>query len=151
VNMNQYRYTSSGLDNVLLEGLAVCQDDEGETCVTIPNINQLHTVIAKSIITRRTGMSGKELKFLRSLMGMTQAELAKVVNRDAQTIGRWERGEFDNDPNAEALIRLVAAERLSLSIDAPIEDLSGWCVQSADTQAIRIDASDPTHYKPVAA
>lgn len=147
----EYRYTASGLDNVILVGLAECQDDAGEMCVTIPYINQLHTVIARSIVTRKTGMSGKELKFLRTLMGMTQAELAKVVNRDAQTIGRWERDEFENDPNAEALIRLVTAERLQLKLDVPIEDVSAWCVQTADKSPIRIDASDPTDYRPIAA
>lgn len=147
----EYRYTASGLDNVVLVGLPECVDDEGETCVTIPNINQLHEAIAKSILTRPNGMSGQELKFLRTLMGMTQAELAKIVNRDTQTIGRWERNETENEQNAEAIIRLVAAERLSIDLNAPIEDVSGWCVRSADSNPIKIDASDPTGYRPIAA
>ena len=148
---NEYRYTASGLNNVVLVGLKVCTDDHGEKCVTIPKINKLHEAIAMSILTRRGGMTGAELKFLRTLMGMTQAELGKIVNRDAQTIGRWERGEFEDDPNAEAIIRLVAAERLQLKLDAPTEDVTGWCFQTADTQAIRIDASDPDNYRPLAA
>lgn len=147
----EYRYRASGLDNVILVGMRECTDDHGEPCVTIPHINQLHTAIAASIVTRNGGMSGQELRFLRSLMGMTQAELAKVVNRDAQTIGRWERGEFENDPNAEAIIRLVAAQRLQLNLNAPIEDVTGWCIQRADAAAIKIDASDPDRYRPLAA
>jgi transcriptional regulator with XRE-family HTH domain len=147
----EYRYKASGLDNVLLVGLPECKDDEGDTCVTIPKVNLLHKAIAAGIVTRNGGMSGPELKFLRTLMGMTQAELAKVVNRDAQTIGRWERGEFDNDPNAEALIRLVAAERLQLDLKVPIEDVTGWCIQTAETPVIRIDASNPNDYRPIAA
>ena len=148
---NEYRYKASGLDNVILVGLPECVDDNGEKCVTIPNINQLHTAIAMNILKRHGGMIGPELKFLRTLMGMTQAELGKIVKREAQTIGRWERGEFEDDANAEAIIRLVAAERLQLDLDAPIEDVTGWCFQTADNPVIRIDASDPDNYRPLAA
>lgn len=144
---NEYRYTAAGLDNVVLVGLPLCVDDEGDTCVTIPRINMLHKAIAAGIVTRVGGMSGAELKFLRTIMGLTQAELAKIVNRDAQTIGRWERGEFDNDPNCEAIVRLVAAERLQLDLNAPIEEVTGWCTQSADSDPIRVDASDPQNYR----
>lgn len=147
----EYRYTASGLDNVILVGLKECTDDHGEKCVTIPNINKLHDAIAMNVLKRHGGMTGAELKFLRTLMGMTQAELGKIVNREALTIGRWERGEFENDPNAEAIIRLVAAERLQLDLKAPIEDVTGWCFQTADNPAIRIDASDPNNYRPLAA
>lgn len=146
---DKYRYKASGLDNVILVGLQQCVDDDGDKCVTIPNINLLHKAIAASILRRNSGMNGKELRFLRTLIGMTQAELGNVVNRDAQTIGRWERGEFENDQTAEALIRLVAAERLELDLNAPIESITGWCVQTADAQPIMIDASNPDDYRPI--
>jgi DNA-binding transcriptional regulator YiaG len=147
----EYRYTESGLDNVILVDLPECVDDEGDTCVTIPRINMLHKAIAAGIVTRIGAMDGAEMKFLRTMMGMTQAELAKIVNRDAQTIGRWERGEFSNDPNAEAIVRLVAAQRLQLEVNAPIEDVTGWCVDTVGPSAIRIDASDPNNYRVLAA
>lgn len=148
---NEYRYKSSGLDNVVLVGLPECIDDDGEPCITIPHINELHKAIATSVVSRDGGMSGAELRFLRTMMGLTQAELAKAVNRDAQTIGRWERQEFENDPNAEALIRLIAIQRLALGLDKPVEEIAGWCVQTAEAKPIRIDASDPNNYRPLAA
>lgn len=147
----EYRYTESGLDNVVLVDLPECVDDAGEVCVTIPRINLLHKAIAAGIVTRNGAMDGPELKFLRTMLGMTQAELAKIVNRDAQSVGRWERGEVESDPNAEAIVRLVAAERLQLKINAPIEDVTGWCIQTVGPAAIRIDASDPTNYRLLAA
>ena len=69
-----YRYTASGLDNVTLVGLKNVCDDDGDACITIPNINGLHRAIANAIVTHPRGMSGKELRFLRTLMGKTQAE-----------------------------------------------------------------------------
>jgi transcriptional regulator with XRE-family HTH domain len=51
-------------------------------------------------------MTGKELRFLRTEMGMTQAELAKIVHREPLTISRWERSEDEIDSNAEVLVRV---------------------------------------------
>ena len=145
----EFRYIASGLDNIVLVGLKECIDEDGDPCIEIPHITELHRVIARGIVTRDHGMSGKELKFLRTEMGMTQAEVAKVVNREPLTIGRWERGEIEIDPNAEALLRLVAIERLGLKLEVPVEQLSSWCVQSADANPIMIDATDPTNYRPI--
>ena len=140
-----------GLDNVTLIGLQNVCDDDGDECITIPNINGLHKAIATAIVNHPRGMSGKELRFLRTLMGKTQAELGPEVHRDALAIGRWERNEIRIDPNAEALIRLIAKETLGLKLDAPVDEITGWCVQSASAQPIEIDASDPTEYRPIAA
>jgi transcriptional regulator with XRE-family HTH domain len=146
-----YRYTASGLDNVTLVGLKNVCDDDGDECITIPNINGLHKAIANAIVTHPRGMSGKELRFLRTLMGKTQAELGAEVHRDGQEVGRWERGEHPLDPNAEAVIRVMAKEYLGLEINAKMDEITGWCVQTAASQPILIDASDPDSYRPLAA
>jgi transcriptional regulator with XRE-family HTH domain len=149
--MIDYHYTASGLDNVTLVGLKSVCDDEGDECVTIPNINGLHKAIATAIVTRLSGISGKELKFLRTLMGKTQAELAAEVHREGLSVGRWERGETPIESNAEALIRLMARENLDLKLDARVDQITGWCVQSAVATPIKIDARNPEDYRPLAA
>jgi transcriptional regulator with XRE-family HTH domain len=83
--------------------------------VTIPNVNGLHKAIAQGITHRHSAMIGRELRFLRTEMGMTQAELALIVHREPLAISRWERGEVEIDSNAETLIRLHATDRLGLS------------------------------------
>ena len=147
----KYQYRESGLDNVILVGLPECVDDDGDDCITIPHINDLHKQIVRTIITRDAGMSGGELKFIRTELGLTQAELAKIVSRERLAVGRWESNEIEIDSNAETIIRLVAAERLGIALGVPVEDVSGWCVQSADVKPIVIDASDPNHYRPLRA
>ena len=140
------------MDNVLIEGMVPCRDDDGDEVITIPNVSGLHKTIAGAIISHGAGMNGRELRFIRTEMGMTQAELAKVVHHDTQSIGRWERNEFPIDPTAEALIRLLAIERLELKVDdSTIADLSGRCVATAMPQQIIIDGRDPTNYRPLAA
>jgi transcriptional regulator with XRE-family HTH domain len=96
-------------------------------------------------------MTGPELRFIRTEMGMTQAELAKVVHHDAQSVGRWERNEFPIDQTAEALIRLLAIEKLELTVDGKtVSELSERCLPSAASKQIVIDGHDPSHYRQAA-
>lgn len=145
--MNEYRYTECGLDHVIIKGVHFLADDAGEPCITIPNVNGLHQAIACGIIRRQSGMSGRELRFLRTEMGMTQAELATMVHRENIAVSRWERGECPIDSNAEALIRLYAAQKLNLPTEADVRTIAGWCIASAETPPIIIDGSDPTFYR----
>ena len=83
-----YRYDQCGLDGVVLVGLEVLKDDLGESAVTIRNVAGLHRAIVEAIAEKRTGLSGKEVRFIRTELGLTQAELAAVISKDVQTVGR---------------------------------------------------------------
>jgi len=149
--MATYRYTECGLDNVIIHGAQLVIDDDGEEVVSIPNINGLHKAIAQSILLRQSSMSGKELRFIRTEMGLTQAELADIVHRESLSVSRWERGETPIDHNAQALIRLLAMERLNIDNEVSVQDLTGWCVPTAGEMPIDIDGHDPDRYQPIAA
>jgi DNA-binding transcriptional regulator YiaG len=150
--MKLYRYTESGLDNVVIEGMAPCINDHGEQVFCIENPVGLHRAIATAIVDHAKGMSGKELRFLRTEMGMTQAELAQLVHRDSQSIGRWEKGQNPIEGTAETVIRTLAIQRLELHVSATsIEALSQKCVPTAELQRIVIDGHDPEHYRAKAA
>lgn len=144
-----YRYTECGLDNVFLEGVDVLQDDHGEEVYRIENILGLHKMIAHAIISRRGGLSGPELRFLRSEMGLTQEELAKRLGCTRVTISRWERNEEAINRNAEVVVKLLTAEKLDIDPDMSIEDMALNSDWSAQVSEIRIDGSDPQHYKPI--
>lgn len=143
----QYRYTECGLDNVFIEGVEPAVDDHGDKVFRIENINGLHKVIARGILGHRHSISGRELRFLRTEMGLTQAELATLVHCDAQTIARWEKGQTPIDPPAEAIIRMRATEVLGLAAYKSVEDVASRCVPSATIELIRIDGSDPKRYR----
>jgi DNA-binding transcriptional regulator YiaG len=144
--MSEYRYTDCGLDNVIVDGVNFVVDDARDRSVCIPNVNALHLAIAEGIVTQKFGMSGKELRFLRTEIGLTQAELAKLVHREPLAVSRWERGECPLDGNTEAVIRVLAVEALGL--DRPLmKDVAGWCVAAAAKPPIHIDGSDPQRYQ----
>ena len=85
--MEDYRYTECGLNSVMISGLTPQIDDAGDEVVIIPNVNVLHRAIAESIVQHPNSISGPELRFLRTELGMTQSQLAQLVHKDAQTIG----------------------------------------------------------------
>ena len=149
--MSIYHYTECGLDNVYIEGTFIIIDDDGDEVVTIPNINSLHNAIAHGLINKPVGLTGRELRFLRTHMGMTQAELARLVHREPLSVSRWERDEGEIDSNADTLIRLHANDVLGLQLEASTHEVSLRAVPSAEPREIRIDGTDPDHYRPVAA
>ena len=149
--MSDYQYKTCGLDNVTVTGLPPITDDDGNTVHTIPNINLLHKAIARIIISQPFGMSGKELRFLRTEMGLTQSELADIVHREPLAISRWERNETEFDSNAEVIIRALSCAELGLGACPDIRQLTRQVTPSAVNHPIIIDGSDPKDYRPLAA
>ncbi len=146
-----YRYTECGLDNVILEGMLIEADDSGEETYTIPNVNELHRMIAHAVITQKHGMSGRELRFIRTEMGITQEELAALLHATRVSVSRWEREENPMDSQTEFMVRILAAENLKIDIGLSTRELASRCVGSTQVQDIRIDGSDPNEYRKIAA
>lgn len=148
---NVFRYTDAGLYNVLVvQPEPFATDDHGERTFTIRNLPGLHRAIAVAIIGKNSLISGNEIRFLRTEMGLTQAELGRILHRENLTISRWERGTHDIDEMADILVRLLAKERLEIS-DAPtLEAMSELAVPRAGSQrAIWIDGTESGGYTPI--
>lgn len=121
--MTKYHYIESGLDHVYITGLTPIVDDDGDEVIEIPYVAGLHAEIARGIVLSKGAIDGKELRFLRTEMGMTQAQLSEKVDVDAQTVGRWEREETPVSSTAELVIRRIAGERLVNAFDESMERL----------------------------
>jgi DNA-binding transcriptional regulator YiaG len=137
-----YRYDECGLDNVILKGFALCTDDAGAEVVTIPHVNRLHQVLTQVLATKPSGLQPKEIRFLRTELGLTQAELGKLVGKDAQTIARWEKGGTPIEQTAEMVLRARALDEVP-----SMEELAGWTVKSSVQPPLLIDASTPGEYR----
>lgn len=145
-----YRYDECGLDNVVLKDLPVCLDDDGDEVVTIPNVNLLHKTLVAQVAGKTTGLLPKEIRFLRTEMGVTQAQLGDMVGRDAQTVGRWERGETQIEKAHEMILRAAALEHCEMAVASMLE-LAQRTMPAVGDRPYLIDASDPSHYRPIAA
>ncbi|MBV9989796.1 MAG: transcriptional regulator [Alphaproteobacteria bacterium] len=111
--LNQtYHYTECGLDNVYLcGGIEYVNGPHGKQ-VIIRDIDGLHKIIGSILVNEKRDLSGKELRFLRHEMLMSQATLAKLLDVADQTVHRWEAGKTEVPKPAEALIRLLFNEHL---------------------------------------
>ena len=146
-----YQYTESGLDNVWLIGGVEFVDRPSGREVKIKNIDGLHREIGRILTEVKKNLTGREIRFLRQEMLMSQATLAKLLKVSEQTIHRWESGKADIPKSAESLIRLYyrargesvelsAALRLLADIEDEIdghdfkvdfEKKSGWQLRAA--------------------
>lgn len=149
--MVSYHYTECGLESVVIEGLDQVRDHAGDDTLTIPAIGRLHRVIAEGIVMLPSKMSGKELRFLRTEMGLTQEKLADVLKVTLLTVSRWEREESPIKDTAEMLIRLMAVEHLELNVKLDVDSVSAKVTRAARTSPIRIDGSNPSQYQLMAA
>lgn len=138
--MTKYHYIESGLSHVFISGLTPMVDDDGDEVIEIPYIAALHAEIARGIVISKGTIGGDELRFLRTEMGMTQAELAAKVSVDHQTIGRWERGEYPVEANAELVIRSIAGERLVDAFDESMDHLVERVRSAGSDDEINIEA-----------
>lgn len=102
---DKLHYTQCGLDNVfLLNGFAIEHGTRGQV-VRVNDQQGLHAVIGEALIRQRSGLSGKEVRFLRHEMGLSQAVLARLLGEDEQSVARREK-------RAQGTKRVGAQERM---------------------------------------
>ncbi len=87
-----YHYKDSGLDNVYLaNGFEVHETQYGQG-VSIENLDGLHKAIGRQIISMRPALSGKELRFLRVELDLSQKSFGLILGMEDQTVANWEKG-----------------------------------------------------------
>jgi transcriptional regulator with XRE-family HTH domain len=79
---------------------------------------QLLQVLGLILLLGPPGMSGEELRYLRTLYGMTQTALAKALGLPRrETIAEWEaKGRIFANPAAEIAPRLVLLNLLKIHV-----------------------------------
>ncbi len=113
-----YHYTQSGLDDVYLLNGYKSQETPYGKGVRIENAEQLHEAIATWLCLNKAFLNGKEFRFLRKLMDLTQAEVATFLKCDAQSIARWEKGQTEINGAADTLMRVLYMQSRKMETDA---------------------------------
>ena len=103
-----HHYITCGLDNIWLDnGYRYSESAYGPT-VAIADIPGLNRAIAIAVVTKASGLSGPEIRFLRKHMAMSQESLATLIGIGVQSIAAWEKGRGDIPRPSEKLLRLIA-------------------------------------------
>ena len=109
-------FTACGLDNVFLgSGYDVVNTPEGRG-VRIPNLDELHCAIGEFLAVHKKTLIGKELRYLRKHMNLTQAELGHLIGLSSQQVARWEKDQCEISGAAESLLRVLFMEHLRKDI-----------------------------------
>lgn len=105
-----YRYAESGIASIwLVNGYRKIRTSEG-TGVSIEDVDGLHRVIARYLVHHKPRLAGKEFRFLRIELDMSQAKLAQMLGTTDQAVARWERGRSRVPKMAERFLRAIYRE-----------------------------------------
>lgn len=143
-------YRDCGLDDIyLVSGYEIVETSEGKG-LTIKNLDNLLEAIGLSLAKQKKVLSGKELRFLRKQMDLTQSNLSKLLGVTSQSVARWEKDEIPTPGPADLLVRALfiqhAGKTLNLQslaklldeMDAPRKErrcfestAQGWALKKA--------------------
>lgn len=103
-----YHYIECGLPYIwLTDGYALEDTSYGEA-LSVADVDSLHRTIAHWLVENVPGLCGREVKFLRLEMGLTQGAIAERLGVTEQTISLWERQPDKCIPAAaDRLLRLL--------------------------------------------
>lgn len=103
-----YQYKESGLDNVSLHGIIQYRCNScGEEAPEIPNIEELHLLIGKSIICSNVYLSAQEIKYLRKELGLKSKEMADLLSVTPQEYSKWENSKDIISAGCDKHLRLL--------------------------------------------
>lgn len=86
-----YHYTLCGLDNVWLVNGYTLHETEYGPGVSLDDPEGLDREIARQLIEYKSKLNGKEFRFLRKHIGLSQKRLADFFGNDEQSIAIWEK------------------------------------------------------------
>ena len=146
-----YRYLESGLDDIVLGNITRYKCSKcGEEEVAIPSTDDLHKLIAFILILKPTPLMGKEVKYLRKMLGYTSEKFAEALGVTRVSISRWENSGLEMKPDRDKHIRLFFFSKKSdemqksPSVMLVIKTLVSNLPMKEDNREIRFQPEDWT-------
>ncbi|WP_092989642.1 hypothetical protein [Rhizobium sp. NFR03] len=106
------KYSGCGLDDIYLaSGYEKVVTPYGSG-ISVKNLENLHKQIGLHLTKYRKALSGKEIRFLRHQMDLTQSELARFFGCNVQQVARYEKDSNKLTGPADRLLRLLFEEHI---------------------------------------
>ena len=113
----EYHYTESGLSNVYLSNVCVYRCDCGEFFPSIPAVIKLNETIGRSIVKKKGGLTGEEIKYLRKNIGLSAKKFAEYLGVNQSTLSRWENEKQTIDKSNDRVVRMIYAHFKNLPLE----------------------------------
>lgn len=98
------------LPGAVLVGVSVSRCEScGEYEVAIPAIDELNRALARAVIRKPGRLSGGEVRFLRTYLGYSSADFAKLIGSDPASVSRWETDKQPLGHHTDLLLRAMVA------------------------------------------
>jgi len=106
-----YHYTESGLDYVFLQNGYQEHNEDGEVFVSFDDITEMNRAIAKIIIMNKPKLEGQDLKFLRTLVNLSQEAFGRLISVSRDGVAKAEATlSKELSPPMDKLTRIFAME-----------------------------------------
>lgn len=113
-----YHYTECGLNNIyLVNGFKITKLDDGDEEIFVHDINGLHAAISSILIFKKGLLEGNEIKFIRTMLDLSQNKLAALIGCRYQQILLWEKNKNKISKPADRLLRITLYTYLHREID----------------------------------
>ena len=86
-----FHYTACGLDNVWLAGGFKTKQTPHGKAVAVQDVDGLHQLIGQTLIEKKGRLTGKEFRFLRTQLGLSQEALGGQLGFSENAVSLWER------------------------------------------------------------
>ena len=142
-----HQYKECGLDNIYLVGGVTRRKTPRGEVVHIEDVKGLHAAIGRMLVQEKKRLNGRELRFLRHEINLTQENLAALLGTDAQNVARWEKGKVKVPGPGDRLIRLLYREHASgnKAILEPLQELAGLDELLKDEELSPVIFNDGEH------
>lgn len=134
------RRAYAGLDGVIVEGVQVRHCPHcGEEEISYSNIEQLHAQLALQLAQKEAALTPKEIRFLRTYLGLSGTDLARRMGVTKETVSRWERVDkpLPMGPMAERLLRLMSVREQPVT-EYPLAQLEHVATTKAAPLRVRL-------------
>jgi putative transcriptional regulator len=118
----RYHYRDCGLENVWIEGGFDVVDSPYGSGVAIHDLDGLHQCIAHCLVNKPGSLTGREFRFLRTELDLSQSAMGELCGRGERMVRDWETRDEPVDEPANTIIRVVYEQRFRPS--ANYEELS---------------------------
>jgi putative zinc finger/helix-turn-helix YgiT family protein len=106
---SNYEFVESGLKHVTLQGIELVHCDKcGNEDPIIPHVNALMRALAQAVVCKPYRLQGQEVRFLRTYLGMTGEQFARLLQVDKTTLSKWENDHDQVGEQSDRLVRMYA-------------------------------------------
>ena len=106
----ELQYTGCGLDNIyLMNGWSM--DETG--ALHIENIRDLHKAIGQCLVFLNRKLKGKEIRFIRHYLDLSQKSFGEKLGVDYQSVLGWEKGKRKITKTGDRFLKSLFHEYLN--------------------------------------